>query len=76
MWRFLLIAGVIVVVAPQELLAKGGYVRPPEPTPVRAGLPTASVPKPPLGMAIGGCGPKRLPDPQTHQCRGPADFGN
>ena len=56
--------------------AKGGYVRPPQLVPFRASvvplpsLPTVSLPAGPL---IGGCGPKRYRDPQTHQCRGPAD---
>ena len=25
---------------------------------------------------LGGCGGKRSRDPNTHQCRGPADFGH
>jgi hypothetical protein len=27
-------------------------------------------------LGFGGCGGKRYRDPNTHQCRGPADFGH
>jgi hypothetical protein len=27
-------------------------------------------------LTLGGCGGKRYRDPNTHQCRGPADIGN
>jgi hypothetical protein len=65
-----------VLLTPTEGLAKGGYVRLPEPKLVRAGLPIPSD----LGLSpdqmLGGCGTRRSRDPATHKCRGPADFGN
>ena len=41
-----------------------------------ASFPAPSLPKLSAGQILGGCGGKRYRDPQTHQCRGPADIGN
>ena len=41
-----------------------------------ASFPAPSVPRVTAGELLGGCGGKRYRDPQTHQCRGPADLGN
>jgi hypothetical protein len=70
-----LIAAALALAAPAPGLAKGGYVRLPEPKIVRAGPPIPESELSP-GQILGGCGAKRYRDPQTHKCRGPADFGN
>jgi hypothetical protein len=64
-----------VLLTPTRGLAKGGYVRLPEPKLVRAGLPIPDISLSPDQM-LGGCGTKRTRDLVTHKCRGPADFGN
>lgn len=65
----------LALVTPDPTLAKGGYMRPPQLQPFHASLapalPSVALPAGPL---IGGCGPKRYLDPQTHHCRGPADL--
>jgi hypothetical protein len=74
MWR--LIAGLVIpliAVATGSALAKGSYTRPPEPRLVTAGISTPSASP---GLMLGGCGPKRVRDPVTQKCRGPADIGN
>ena len=63
-----------ILAAPGGALAKGGYVRRPEPVPIsRAGVPT-----PQLSPSdfLSGCGRGRYRDPGTQKCRGPADVGN
>jgi hypothetical protein len=66
---FIALAG--AAFAPGAALAKGGYSRPPDPRVI-----TAGVPAPSPGVILGGCGPKRVRDPVTQKCRGPADVGN
>jgi hypothetical protein len=58
--------------APAQAWAKAGYARPPEPKVVTAGVPVPSQ----FPAVLGGCGPKRVRDPVTNKCRGPADVGN
>jgi hypothetical protein len=60
--------------------AIGSYARKP-PIPVApSALPSvpehAAPAEIPAGQILGGCGARRWRDPQTHKCRGPADFGN
>jgi hypothetical protein len=66
---------VAAALVPTPAIAKGGYVRLPEPKLVRAGVPIPDLELSP-GQILGGCGAKRYRDPVTHKCRGPADFGN
>jgi len=68
----------VTLLAPGWALAKGGYMRPPQLEPFHDGLapspPTLQTASHPSGLLIGGCGPKRYRDAQTHECRGPADL--
>jgi hypothetical protein len=41
---------------------------------VAPATPSVSVPNVSAGDLVGGCGRGRVRDPQTHQCRGPADI--
>ena len=57
-----------ILAAPSGALAKGGYVRRPEPVPIsRAGVPT---PQSSPSDSSGGCGRGRYRDPGTQKCRG------
>jgi hypothetical protein len=69
------VAAVLALAASTPALAKGGYVRLPEPKIIRAGPPLPDLELSP-SQIFGGCGARRYRDPQTHKCRGPADFGN
>jgi hypothetical protein len=71
----LLAVAALVLMTPGESLAKGGYVRLPEPKVVRAGVPIPDFEVSP-SQILGGCGAKRVRDAVTHKCRGPADIGN
>ncbi len=75
MRRSSLAIAVLTLIASDPVMAKGGYVRPPEPKLVHAGLPTVQLPRPDLGQVVRGCGPKRYLDGETRRCRGPADIG-
>jgi hypothetical protein len=88
MWRLscALIAAAMALVTPVQSLAAGAPVRKP-PVDVTA-ITAPSAPTPPVssnhsvvqGMTreqvFGGCGGRRIRDPQTNQCRGPADVGH
>ena len=70
---FTVTLAILMSIAPDIALAKGGtfhlfafYKAQSEST---FGLLTRQT-------AFGGCGGKRYRDPNTHRCRGPADFGN
>jgi hypothetical protein len=69
---FLLVA--LMFAAPAKVFAKGGYVRLPEPKLIGTGPPIPDLQLSPSPV-LGGCGTKRYRDPETHKCRGPADFG-
>jgi hypothetical protein len=88
MWRRFcaLIAATTVLAVPADVLAAGAPIRKPPvdvtaltapPTPSAPAI--SSVPAVVQGVtreqAFGGCGGRRVRDPQTHQCRGPADVG-
>jgi len=68
-----------VLAIPDYALAKGGYMRPPDPKPVEASIiphPKLSIPRLSPKHLLGGCGRGAIRDPQTHKCRGPGDIGN
>jgi hypothetical protein len=89
MWRLscALLAAGMALSTPVHLLAAGAPVRKP-PVDVTAitapSTPSApaisSIPSTVQGVTreqvFGGCGGKRIRDPQTNQCRGPADVGH
>ena len=59
-------------------LAKGGYVRVPDPVPVASmmvqKLPKVSIHSP--KHLLGGCRSGAIRDPQTHKCRGPGNISH
>lgn len=69
---------ILTSIAPHEATAKGGiksntfnpFAR------AEAATITSSPAAHATTATFGGCGGKRFRDPNTHQCRGPADFGN
>ena len=69
----------VIVVAPDEAAAKGGtfhlFSAWSPVSRAEAATVTSSRPEAPT-LTFGGCGGKRHRDPNTHQCRGPADFGH
>jgi hypothetical protein len=70
---------ILMSIAPHEASAKGGTFRLESAwSPVsRADAATATPSRTEETTAtLGGCGGKRYRDPNTHRCRGPADFGN
>jgi hypothetical protein len=71
----------LMLIVPHEASAKGGTFLHSAWSLVsraEAGTVTASPTKPTTTepLSFGGCGGKRYRDPNTHQCRGPADFGH
>jgi len=74
MLRFAIMIAVLILVASSPALANGGTIRRSEPIPME--LATGSPRQSPALYNFGGCGRGRYRDPGTHQCRGPADFGN
>jgi hypothetical protein len=71
------ILAILVLIAPHEASAKGGVFHL-FPAVVRAEAATTATSSRPetSTVTLGGCGGKRYRDPNTHQCRGPADFGH
>ena len=69
---------ILVLFAPHEASAKGGTFLWSHLSPVsRAEAKTEISSRPEATpLTIRGCGGKRYRDPNTHRCRGPADFGN
>ena len=74
----LAVIAILMLFAPHEASAKGGiksntfnpFSR------AEAATITSSPVKPHATTeTLGGCGGKRFRDPNTHRCRGPADFG-
>jgi hypothetical protein len=70
----------LISIAPHEASAKGGYftlhsawspISRAEAGTVTSSPPKATTTEP---LSFGGCGGRRYRDPNTHQCRGPADF--
>ena len=75
MYRFSFLVLMVACVAAtwSDSQAAGSFQKP---SVVTAGVaaPAPSVPGITSGEAIGGCGRGRIRDPQTRQCRGPADI--
>jgi hypothetical protein len=68
---------ILMLIAPHEASAKGGpfHLFPAVSRAEAATTVTSSRPEE-TTATFGGCGGKRYRDPNTHRCRGPADFGN
>jgi len=70
---------ILVSIAPHQASAKGG-IKSNTFNPFSRAEAATITPSPlqPHAMTptLGGCGGKRYRDPNTHQCRGPADFGH
>ena len=70
---------ILIAIAPHEASAKGGtfhlFSAWSPVSRAEAATVTSSRPGAPT-LTFGGCGGKRHRDPNTHQCRGPADFGH
>ena len=70
---------IIMSIAPHEASARGGPLHLLDAWAVsraQAATGTASRKEPTTETLDVGCGGKRYRDPNTHRCRGPADFGN
>jgi hypothetical protein len=68
-----------MLIAPHEASARGGpfHLFPQaEAATVTPSRTEAATVTPGRTETFGGCGGKRYRDPNTHRCRGPADFGN
>ena len=69
---------ILMLTAPHEALAKGGVIH------LFSAAQAAIVTSPRTEATtethsptiFGSCGGRRIRDPNTHRCRGPADFGN
>ena len=70
---------ILTVIAPHEASAKGGtfhlFSAWSPVSRAEAATVTSSRSEAPT-LTFNGCGGKRHRDPNTHQCRGPADFGH
>jgi hypothetical protein len=83
---FALIFAATALVAPVHVMAAGAPVRKPPidvtaiTAPATTAPPASSNPSVVQGatreQVFGGCGGRRIRDPQTNQCRGPADVGH
>lgn len=87
MWRLICALSAAASLAnPVDVLAAGAPVRKPpiDVTAITAPATTAPAPSSnpsvaqgaPREQVFGGCGGRRIRDPQTNQCRGPADVGH
>jgi hypothetical protein len=71
----------LIPAAPREALAKGGTFHlwsawsPAEAATVTSPR-TEATSETHSRVIFGSCGGRRIRDPNTHRCRGPADFGN
>jgi hypothetical protein len=68
---------ILVPISPHEASAKGGtfHLFSAWSSPAEAATVTLSRPEK-TTVIFDGCGGKRQRNPNTHRCRGPADFGN
>lgn len=64
---------VLMSIAPREASAKGGTFHL---FSTAEAATVTSARKEATSETFGSCGGKRYRDPNTHRCRGPADFGN
>jgi len=69
---------ILTSVASYEAFAKGGIKSDEHPIISSAEAATINLSKATTTETVGfgGCGGRRYRDPNTHRCRGPADFGN
>ena len=80
--RSIALAGTLAIlmsIAPHQASARGGPLHLLDAWAVsraQAATETASRKEPTTETLGVGCGGKRYRDPNTHRCRGPADFGN
>lgn len=80
-WRLLcaVLAATMVLAASTGVFAAGAPIRKPPVTVGGGGTPAPSSPTSGQGTGqvpiFGGCGGRRIRDPKTGQCRGPADIG-
>jgi hypothetical protein len=87
-WRlfFALISAATALAAPVHVLAAGAPVRKPPVDVTAITAPSTTVPPASSIHSVvqsvtreqffGGCGGRRIRDPHTNQCRGPADVGH
>jgi hypothetical protein len=61
---------------PSYALAAGSDISRKEPVKASALAPLPALPSVSASESFNGCGGRRIRDPKTHQCRGPADFGH
>lgn len=66
---------VLTLTVPACALAAGAYVRK-EPIKASIGPSLPTVPSVSLSESFNGCGGRRVRDPKSHQCRGPADIAH
>jgi hypothetical protein len=71
---------ILVPTASREALAKGGVIHLFSASTAQAATVTSPRPEATTEthspIIFGSCGGRRIRDPNTHRCRGPADFGN
>lgn len=70
-----LIGAALTLAIPHFAIAAGAYVRK---EPIKASVVPSlpSVPSVSLSESFNGCGGRRVRDPKTNQCRGPADIAH
>jgi len=66
----------LALAVPSPSLAKGGSYQHKEPIKASMLPSLPSLPSVSAGESFNGCGGRRIRDPHTGQCRGPADFGH
>ena len=70
-----LTSATLVLTAPREALAKGGTFHLFSAAQAASSR-TEATTETHSPAIFGSCGGRRIRDPYTHRCRGPADFGN
>jgi hypothetical protein len=69
----------LALAVPSYALGAGSEISRKEPAKaIRAStlVPLPTLPSVSASESFNGCGGRRIRDPKTHQCRGPADFGH
>ena len=71
---------ILIPAVPRDALAKGGVIHLFSASAAQAATVTSSrteaTSETHSPIILGSCGGRRIRDPNTHRCRGPADFGN
>ena len=77
-WTFIVAVSIAILVsiASREASARGGTIIHLFPSQMAKSPSTTGSITQTSAPVLAGCGGKRYRDPATHQCRGPADFGN